>query len=550
MATKSVKRQVSDIAKKAKQIQSTFNKTKGSLSASDRAKIGAGLTKATQGVSSLVKSDAVAKATGGRGSTGRDYSKAAVITPEKLQKTEVYVPPTMKADTTDFKSMLDVGNAATVDVTAGLTQKGNQFVYDPSKSAAENDVLEGAANQRATLDYINKLIQPEKQANERAFRDTEKEVGLQKFQKEVGARQSELNAIVANRDAAALSLEGQGRGQTQGFVGGEQARINREAAIQALPVQAQLSAAQGNLEMAQQRLDTLFKVKSADIAANAAYRNTMANAIMDYASDTQKAIIAARAEDRNREDAKATQNLALAQEWAKMAVQTGQSGLISSFTSLDPKSPTFTQDFGKLQAQVNDPMVKLQQEAARANIDQSWASLNIRREELALSKKRLDAELASSGNTYGTVDGKPQNATQALVNSYANRLIEAETVFDTVADQFAEPTAFGGILPSLLQSGERQQYEQAKRNFVNAVLRRESGAVISDQEFKNAEMQYFPQAGDKPEVVLQKEQNRNTVINNFYREANVPRPVFAGDIIESGGKKYQVAEDGVTLIEI
>jgi hypothetical protein len=194
--------------------------------------------------------------------------------------------------------------------------------------------------------------------------------------------------------------------------------------------------------------------------------------------------------------------------------------------------------------------IALDREAKQANIAQGWAGLDIRKQELELSKQRLNAELTASGNTYGTVDGKPQNATQALVNSYANRLLESETVFDTVADQFSDPLAFGGVLPSLMQSGERQQYEQAKRNFVNAVLRRESGAVISDQEFKNAELQYFPQAGDKPDTVLQKEKNRNTVINNFYREANVPRPVFSGDIIESNGKKYQVAEDGVTLIEI
>lgn len=38
-----------------------------------------------------------------------------------------------------------------------------------------------------------------------------------------------------------------------------------------------------------------------------------------------------------------------------------------------------------------------------------------------------------------------------------------------------------------------QQYEQAKTNFVNAVLRRESGAKISDEEFDSAEKQYFVQ---------------------------------------------------------
>lgn len=59
--------------------------------------------------------------------------------------------------------------------------------------------------------------------------------------------------------------------------------------------------------------------------------------------------------------------------------------------------------------------------------------------------------------------------------------------------------------------------QQAQRNFVNAVLRRESGAVISDEEFANAAQQYFPQPGDSPAVVAQKAQNRMTAIAGVRR---------------------------------
>ena len=51
---------------------------------------------------------------------------------------------------------------------------------------------------------------------------------------------------------------------------------------------------------------------------------------------------------------------------------------------------------------------------------------------------------------------------------------------------------------------EQQQIEQAQRNFINAVLRRESGAVISPEEFDNARKQYFPQPGDEPASIAQK----------------------------------------------
>lgn len=60
-----------------------------------------------------------------------------------------------------------------------------------------------------------------------------------------------------------------------------------------------------------------------------------------------------------------------------------------------------------------------------------------------------------------------------------------------------------------------QKFDQARRDFVNALLRRESGAVISEQEFDNANKQYFPMPGDGPEVIAQKKRNRETAIQGI-----------------------------------
>lgn len=64
-------------------------------------------------------------------------------------------------------------------------------------------------------------------------------------------------------------------------------------------------------------------------------------------------------------------------------------------------------------------------------------------------------------------------------------------------------------LSNYAQSPEYQQYDQAKRDFLNSILRRESGAAISPGEFANAEQQYFPVPGDNPEVIAQKRKNRD-----------------------------------------
>jgi hypothetical protein len=72
-----------------------------------------------------------------------------------------------------------------------------------------------------------------------------------------------------------------------------------------------------------------------------------------------------------------------------------------------------------------------------------------------------------------------------------------------------------GLAANKLQSPEQQQVEQAQRDFVNALLRQESGAAISQSEFNNAKLQYFPQPGDSNEVIAQKRANRNIAINGF-----------------------------------
>ena len=76
-----------------------------------------------------------------------------------------------------------------------------------------------------------------------------------------------------------------------------------------------------------------------------------------------------------------------------------------------------------------------------------------------------------------------------------------------------------GAGANALLSSNQQAVEQAQRNFVNAVLRQESGAVISEQEFENAKKQYFPQPGDKKEVIEQKRKNRMLAIQGFKKIA-------------------------------
>lgn len=74
------------------------------------------------------------------------------------------------------------------------------------------------------------------------------------------------------------------------------------------------------------------------------------------------------------------------------------------------------------------------------------------------------------------------------------------------------------IVGEYLTSDEFKKVDAAKRDFINAQLRRESGAVIADSEFANAEQQYFPQPNDPPEVIEQKRLLRQRVISGMQRD--------------------------------
>jgi hypothetical protein len=124
-------------------------------------------------------------------------------------------------------------------------------------------------------------------------------------------------------------------------------------------------------------------------------------------------------------------------------------------------------------------------------------------------------KLSEEGST-----AKPKTIDERKALGFANRISSSSMTIEQFGDKFASPLGlFGKMLPNIFKSGERQQFEQAERDLVNAILRRESGATITPDEFDNARQQYIPQPGDGPEVINQKNMNRQQVLDNFLVEA-------------------------------
>jgi hypothetical protein len=142
---------------------------------------------------------------------------------------------------------------------------------------------------------------------------------------------------------------------------------------------------------------------------------------------------------------------------------------------------------------------------------------------------------------------KPLTEGQAKAVLFSSRMQAADRIMSELARKGASTTFPGatrnnavGDVITAMSPPEQQQLVQAKRDFVNAVLRRESGAVISPEEFANAERQYFPQIGDSRPVIEQKARNRRAAIEGM--RADVPKSRQGEvDRISGGGQAEQPA---------
>ena len=176
--------------------------------------------------------------------------------------------------------------------------------------------------------------------------------------------------------------------------------------------------------------------------------------------------------------------------------------------------------------------MKLEDMAAQRQFQAEQNQMN---REGRIDLARLSAGLAAS-NRVAPQD-KPLTEFQGKSMNFGTRAAEADKILQNT--QF-DPTAVEGvrrtgIVGNFFASPETQKALQAQRDFVNATLRQESGAAISNSEFENAQKQYFPQPGDSPEVIAQKAANRLTVIKGFARQAG---PNGGRDVAEVFNSPY------------
>jgi len=116
---------------------------------------------------------------------------------------------------------------------------------------------------------------------------------------------------------------------------------------------------------------------------------------------------------------------------------------------------------------------------------------------------------------------------QVVAGTYANKIKDAEDVLGKfgAGSPFTVPSTkeqFKADIPFIgnqLVKEDTQSYKVAERAFIEAWLRKTSGAVISPSEFEQARKQYIPQPGDTNQIIEQKRQARQRVLQGMAKGA-------------------------------
>ena len=222
--------------------------------------------------------------------------------------------------------------------------------------------------------------------------------------------------------------------------------------------------------------------------------------------------------------------------------QTVDTGGAVSTGSVDPVTGTYTPAQSMAKTQTPDSIAANRQRAAdaAASREQSDRHFNATQASGKVpAGYRANPDGSMSFIPGGPADpaaggGKPPTEFQGKSAAFGARAEEADKIISDLEGKYS-PTginskqklentwlvggALGAATNKFALSDNTQKAEQAQRDFVNAVLRQESGAAIGASEFDNAKTQYFPQPGDGAAVIEQKARNRKLAVQGLVNNA-------------------------------
>lgn len=146
----------------------------------------------------------------------------------------------------------------------------------------------------------------------------------------------------------------------------------------------------------------------------------------------------------------------------------------------------------------------------------------------------IGAPPTPNAQAISTTPGK-MSEDQGKAAGFHGRAFEAHGIVNDLENKLSPTVTAAGRNAAVrpFVGKDQQRMLQAQRSFINAILRRESGAVISPEEFVNYGNEFFPQPNEGPEVIAQKRAARENALKALVLSAGPsfkppPAPAAAG----------------------
>ena len=134
--------------------------------------------------------------------------------------------------------------------------------------------------------------------------------------------------------------------------------------------------------------------------------------------------------------------------------------------------------------------------------------------ELGLSGARLNLEKEKAA--FEMLNGKPLNESQGKAAVFHSQMVSASNELNNVYAKGFNPnnpaaqaqTSMAGGMLNFVTPAAAQQAKQAQNQWTEAYLRFKTGAGTNEHEIEANRKTYFPQIGDKPDQIAQKDRMR------------------------------------------
>jgi len=421
--------------------------------------------------------------------TPNGYYSGAVsgipITSTALTPTQPFQIPQQKPDTTPYNQLIAGGNAFI---------KGSILPEEPQDTSLAS-LMRGLTEQPSSTDLYNQAYN----ASGIDFAEQEalaKRRAVRAAQAELGGIQSELQAVADSAKQQNLQLEqsinqgstgvgGAGALASGSFLNVRQQEINRQAAIASLPLQAKALAAsakvaslqgdaeyaQSTLGMAQEKLNTTFKLMSEDSSRKQDLQMKMFDVIYNVLNKKEQARVDEMKSQITTNQSSLSDARNFAQTLSASALSNGQADIAAQLTQIpqpDVRSKTFASDLQNY----NNEIARLQgQIRPKAGVGGVAEVLSI-------------ADAKSLGVPYGTTQA--QAAAMGIVpgaqeeGTYRTQLADTgrQAVFGLLNIAEANPGIFGKTaalpIPDFMRSDAFRNYkaqlDYLKGNIIPAAL--------------------------------------------------------------------------------